>query len=85
MRSHAVSAETTPAAVSGGSSFAAARRHVLLRVPVASVLGALGLYPRDGAPPVWGFVALFVVSAALVLMAQRLGGAVRRWRRGRRE
>ncbi|MBK7151871.1 MAG: acyltransferase [Sandaracinaceae bacterium] len=62
----------------GGSTLGVYLWHVLLRVPVASVLGALGLYPRDGAPPVWGFVALFVVSAALVLMAQRLGGACRR-------
>lgn len=61
--------------VLGGSTLGVYLWHVLLRVPVASVLGALGLYPHDGAPPVWGFVALFVVSAGLVLVAQRLGGA----------
>jgi len=44
--------------------------HVLLRVPLASVLAALGLYPRDGAAPAWGFVALFVVTVVLVLGAQ---------------
>ena len=55
----------------GGSTLGVYLWHVLLRVPVASVLGALGLYPRDGAPPVWGFVALFVVSAALELMVLR--------------
>lgn len=56
----------------GGSTLGVYLWHVLLRVPVASVLGALGLYPRDGAPPVWGFAALFVVSAGLVLLAQTL-------------
>lgn len=55
----------------GGATLGVYLWHVLLRVPLASLLGALRLHPRDGATPTWGFVALFAVTAGLVLTTQR--------------
>lgn len=56
----------------GGATLGVYLWHVLLRVPVASALAALGLYPRGGGNPWWGFLALFVATL----------GCVAAWRQG---
>jgi peptidoglycan/LPS O-acetylase OafA/YrhL len=51
----------------GGATLGVYLWHVLLRVPLASAFGALGLYPRDGSAPWWGFLALFAVSVGVAV------------------
>ncbi|MCB9630384.1 MAG: acyltransferase [Sandaracinaceae bacterium] len=52
----------------GGTTLGVYLWHVLLRVPLASVLAVLGLYPARGTNPTWGFAALFALSVLCVLL-----------------
>lgn len=52
----------------GGTTLGVYLWHVLLRVPLASVLAVLGLYPAGGTNPTWGFAALFALSVLCVLL-----------------
>jgi len=62
----------------GGTTLGVYLWHVLLRAPLTSALGALGLYPHSGVAPWWGFIALFTVSVGAVETRRWVSTRVRR-------